>query len=54
MYVLMLGNLSSGFRFIGPFHTETEAKKYGKATFGDEQWMWVEPLLTPTGKPPSY
>jgi hypothetical protein len=45
MFVMVYGNPVEGFRFVGPFATKAEARKYAR---GEPFDVWVARLDTPT------
>lgn len=47
-HVLVVGNLSDGFEFFGPFENGDEAFEWGSENFLDEN-LWVATLREPSG-----
>lgn len=46
MTIIMVGDLRSGFRFIGPFANEEEAIKFAGRTHMGSEW-WTAELCPP-------
>lgn len=46
-FVVIFGNLASGFDFYGPFHDAMSAETYARENCNSEEEWLVCPLLTP-------
>jgi len=49
-YVVMIGDISSGWRTVGPFSTFDEAQSWAEEAIGNQENTWVMPICHPNSR----